>query len=365
MKRRFIKFLTMLCLMSAAFFAGGCAGQKESEAMRFVKHMGNGINLGNSLDSTGLREYEENADDLAYETFWGNPPITGEQLHAIKEAGFGTVRIPVTWEDHMDESGKVSSVWLDRVDEVVRMGLTEDLYVILDTHHEDWLDLDVSKKEAAEEKFALLWEQISLQFADCGEKLLFEGINEPRKRDSAHEWDMGTEESREMLKELNRIFVDTVRHAGGNNEKRYLLLDPYASNPIAGGFEDFEIPEDSRIIVSMHAYFPYDFCQSMETGADMSWDRGKKEDTKEMEAAFANAGKLFLEKGIPVILTEFGCVDKANDPDRQEWIGYVMELSEKYKIPCVWWDEGKNYKIFDRSTLQWNQDLLKKFSLFD
>ncbi|MCM1257212.1 MAG: glycoside hydrolase family 5 protein [Roseburia sp.] len=365
MKRKLFCLLAVFCLGAVIFLMPGCAAQKESEAMKFVAQMGNGINLGNSLDSTGLREYEKDADDLAYETFWGNPVLTREQFHAVKDAGFGTVRIPVTWEDHMDKRGTVSSQWMDRVDEVVRMALEEDLYVILDTHHEDWLDLDAGNRETAEEKFALLWEQIALNFADCGEKLLFEGLNEPRKRDSAHEWDLGTEESREMLNELNQIFVDTVRRTGENNETRYLLLDSYASNPISGGFDDFEIPKDSRIIVSIHAYFPYDFCQNMGEGAAASFDRENKRDTEELEAAFANASQKFVEKEIPVILTEFGCVDKSNDPSRREWLLSVMEFSGKYQIPCLWWDDGKDYKLLDRNSLQWNEELLKTFSLFD
>ncbi|MDE6904279.1 MAG: glycoside hydrolase family 5 protein [Lachnospiraceae bacterium] len=359
MKRKLAFFMTVSFLLCTIFPVCGCAGKKESEAMLFVKEMGNGINMGNSLDSTGLREYNPLVQDLDFETFWGNPPLAKEQFHAVKTAGFSTVRIPVTWQDHMDENGKVSPVWMERVDEVVRMALEEDLYVILDTHHEDWLDLEVNQKEKTEEKFAFLWEQIAQQFADCGEKLLFEGINEPRKRDSEGEWKKGTKESREMLNGLNQIFVDTVRHSGGNNSSRYLLLDSYASNPIGGGFEDFVLPEDPRLIVSVHAYYPYDFCQNMSDQASLSWDRGSRSDTKEMKQSFVNAKRKFLDRGIPVILTEFGCVDKSNKPERVEWTKYVMELSEKYGIPCLWWDEGKYYKILDRTSLTWEEEILK------
>ncbi len=359
MKRKLAFFMVVSFLLCTIFSVSGCAGKKESEAMLFVRKMGMGINMGNSLDSTGLLEYNPLADDLDFETFWGNPPLTREQFHEVKLAGFGTVRIPVTWQDHMDEEGKVSPVWMGRVDEVVRMALGEDLYVILDTHHEDWLDLDGASQKITEEKFAFLWEQIALQFKDCGEKLLFEGLNEPRKRDSEGEWQKGTKESREMLNALNKIFVDTVRHSGESNESRYLLLAPYASNPISGGFEDFELPQDSRLIVSLHAYYPYDFCQNMEDGASVSWDRGSQGNTKEMKKSFVNAKRKFVDKGIPVIMTEFGCVDKSNEAARQEWTKYVMELSEKYEIPCIWWDEGKNYKILDRTLLTWEEDILK------
>jgi len=346
-------------LMVFCLFISGCSKKKESEAMKFAEKMGNGINLGNSLDATGLKEYRKEAGDLEYETFWGNPVITREQIRAVKEAGFSTLRIPVSWEDHMDEAGRVSDVWMKRVDEVVHMALEEGLYVILNTHHEEWLDLQTNQKDSTKEKFAILWQQIAEQFADCGEYLLFEACNEPRLRNSEHEWDEGTKEAREMLNELNQVFVDTVRGMGGNNATRYLVLEPYASNPQKKALEDLKIPEDSHILVSIHAYFPYNFCQNKEEGASVSWNRENKEDTREMDLAFSNAGRLCLDKQIPVILTEFGCVDKENPVYRQEWTAYVMELSEKYGIPCVWWDDGQDYKLLDRSTLVWDEDMLK------
>lgn len=359
MKKKPAFVLAMPLFLAAVFFVWGCAGKKESEAMLFVKEMGNGINMGNSLDSTGLREYDSLAGDLDFETFWGNPPLSKEQFHAIKLAGLKTVRIPVTWQDHMDENGTIAPVFLERVDAVVRMALEEDLYVIIDTHHEDWLDLDGANRKMTEEKFAFLWEQIALQFKDCGEKLLFQGLNEPRKRNSEGEWQKGTKESREMLNGLNQVFVDTVRHSGEHNAARYLLLDSYASNPIGGGFEDFVLPEDSRLIVSIHAYYPYDFCQNVEDIASSFWDKDSKRDTEEMKKAFSNAKKNFLDKGVPVILTEFGCVDKSNESARLEWMKYVTGLSKEYGIPCLWWDEGKDYKILDRSGLTWEEGLLK------
>lgn len=113
----------------------------------FVKQMGNGMNLGNTLDSTNLRDYDSDASDLEYETFWKNPKITREQLTTIHDAGFKTVRIPVTFEDHLDENFIISDIWMDRVEEVIKMALEEDLYVIMDLHGDTWLDLQVTQKE--------------------------------------------------------------------------------------------------------------------------------------------------------------------------------------------------------------------------
>ena len=175
----------------------------ETPQIKFVKNMGAGINIGNSLESYGLREYHPEAADLEFETSWGNPEITEEIFVMIKEAGFSTVRIPVTWQDHMDESGLVSEEWMDRVQDVVDMALKQELYVILNTHHEEWMNLEIDRADEITERSAGLWAQIAERFAEYDERLIFEGMNEPRLLDSEYEWTEGTEELRDMVNWLN------------------------------------------------------------------------------------------------------------------------------------------------------------------
>ncbi|MDE7247305.1 MAG: glycoside hydrolase family 5 protein, partial [Lachnospiraceae bacterium] len=150
----------------------------RTRAVRFVKNMGQGLNLGNTLDATGLREYEPDADDLEYETSWGNPRIDAETFKAIKEAGFKTVRIPVTWEDHLDAEYRIAEPWLHRIQEVVDMAMGEDLYVILDLHHDAWLDLHLERESEIRDELLTVWGQIAERFQNYDEKLLFEAMNE-------------------------------------------------------------------------------------------------------------------------------------------------------------------------------------------
>lgn len=323
---------------------------KQDENLRFVEKMGNGINLGNALDSTNLRQYRPDAGDLEYEEFWGNPAITQQQLAAVKEAGFGTVRIPVTWEDHMDENGMISQVWLDRVQQVVDMALAEDLYVIIDTHHESWLDLRLEQEAEITARLQTLWTQIAERFADYDEKLLFEGMNEPRLRGSEHEWDAGTPEMRGMVNRLNVAFVQTVRNSGGNNQERYLLICPYATNSVTEALEALEVPE-GHIIVSVHAYLPYGFCQ--DTGGTAQWSQGNPQDTAEIEAAFADMNRLFVENQIPVLLTEFGCIDKNNLDQRMEWTRFMVQTASDNGVQCIWWDNGSEFRLLDRTQGEW------------
>lgn len=334
----------LLCgiLVLGLFLAG------RTQAARFVKQMGPGINLGNTLDATGLRDYRPDADDLEYETFWGNPRADAETFQAMKEAGFGTVRIPVTWEDHLDESYRISDVWMNRVQEVVDMALAEDLYVILDLHHEEWLNLDVERKEDISKEFVTVWQQIAQRFSSYDERLLFESMNEPRLRDSEYEWTSGTEELRTMVNELNQAFVDTVRSTGGDNRKRYLLICPYATNNETQAMEGLLVPRDNRVIVSVHMYTPYSFCQQED--GDIMWDT--QENRQRIQTAFEEMNALFVQRNIPVILTEFGCVDKGNIQARVAWTNYYKTQADRFGIMCIWWDCG-GYGLLDRENKTW------------
>lgn len=348
-KNRVFWMVLLLAAVSCVLFSGKVRQFWGRMSTRyFVSHMGAGINLGNTLDVTGLREYRSDADDLEYEEYWGNPRLNRETFKAIAEAGFDTVRIPVTWEDHMDEEGLISARWMDRVKEVVDMALSEDLYVIINTHHEKWLDLQPEKEEEILEEFAIVWSQIAEQFQDYDERLLFESMNEPRLRDSEYEWTSGTPRMREMVDHLNGLFVKTIREAGGKNVKRYLLICPYASTSEEEGMQGLTIPDDTRIIVSVHMYKPYSFCQRED--GDRQWDT--PENRERIAAAFSNMNKIFVKKGIPVILTEFGCVDKGNLEERLMWTWYYMEQAGKYDINCIWWDCGE-YRLLDRKNRTW------------
>lgn len=339
----FIGLGLVLGLTGAVFMFTG-----RTRAIRFAGRMGPGINLGNTLDSTGLREYRPDADDLEYETYWGNPQADAETFLAMKEAGFGTVRIPVTWEDHLDESYHISDVWMNRVQEVADMALAADLYVILDLHHEEWLDLQTERAAEIEAEFVTVWEQIAERFREYDEKLLFESMNEPRLRDSEVEWTSGTEEMRALVNDLNAAFVETVRASGGGNRTRYLLICPYGSNHGTEAMEGLAVPDDGRLMVSIHMYTPYSFCQKED--GDAVWDTA--ETREKVARAFSEMNRFFVERRIPVILTEFGCVDKGNTQERLAWTEYYVGEARRYGISCIWWDCGA-YALLDRESKTW------------
>lgn len=321
---------------------------KKQEQLRFAARLGSGFNLGNALDTTGVWKINPDVLEDEYETFWGNPIVDETQFAAIRKAGFTSVRIPITWEEHMDEQGIIADTWLERVKDVVDLALAQKLYVIIDTHHEEWLDLDLSHENEIQARYQTVWTQIAEKFLDYDEHLLFEGMNEPRLRGSEHEWDAGTLKLRAMVNRLNQTFVEAVRKTGGKNKTRYLLISAYATNVESDALADLEVP-GGNIIVSAHMYWPYLFCQNEEGTSE--WDAGNAEDTQQIKKAFNELHTRFIDNGIPVALTEFGCKDKGNDDVRAAWVAYYKEQAGD--IPCFWWDNGSDYQLLDRENGKW------------
>lgn len=326
---------------------------RNKENIRFVQNMGVGINFGNSLDSTRVKAYKPDANVRYYEEAWNNPSISKELFTMVKDAGFGTVRIPVSWDEHIDEEGTIDPLWMARVEEVVLQGLEEDLYIILDLHHESWLIPTIEEEKQTTKMLIKIWSQIAERFQNIGEKLLFEGMNEPRLEDSDDEWNGGTPQMRGVVNRLNQAFVDTVRNSGSENENesRYLIVTPYGTDYHDVAVNDLVVPKDDRIIVAIHSYSPYGFSLD-EEGTD-EWNASDSEDTKDILAWINNCYHKFIKKGIPVILTEFACIDKDNLKDRMSWTEFYVKELQAHHINYIWWDSGNGAPLMDRDNYEW------------
>lgn len=305
-----------------------------------------GWNLGNSLDS-----WIKGKTGLATETSWHNPVVTKKLIDTVKAAGFNTVRVPVTWYNHMDENNVIDPEWLARVEEVVNYVLDNDMYCILNVHHDTgtdgWLKAsrtDVNKKK---EKFETIWIQVADYFGDYGDRLLFEGFNEILNEEN--EWVRPDAEAVKVTNELNQIFVDTVRSSEKEkNKTRVLVVNTYCAGGNKEVTENFVVPTDTvshKLIVGAHIYQPYYF--TTENSPDTTtW----KDNKSGLDTYLKNMYTTFANKGIPVIISEFGAVDKNNKTERQTWLKYYVDLCERYGIKCIWWDNGGVYKLFDRTT---------------
>jgi endoglucanase len=325
----------------------------ESEglsAMDIVKNMRIGWNIGNTLDST--RDNITRVDaPYKFETAWGNPKVTQELIDTILDNGFNVIRIPVSWKNHIAPAPDytITDTWMERVKEVVDYAYNKGAYVIVNTHHEDWNYPYYDNLEPASEEMRAVWSQIAETFKDYDEHLIFEGQNEPRKVGTNVEWTGGDQEGWDVVNELNQVFVDTVRSSGGQNSSRLLMICGYGANSTVG-IKHIDIPEnDNRIIISVHAYEPYDF--ALNTEGRSEWNN----DTLAIDTLMSNLKSLYIDKGIPVIIGEFGAMNKDNEDERVEWATYYVTKAKEIGVPCIWWDNGcfttngENFGLFDRS----------------
>lgn len=325
---------------------------RDISAMTLTSELGLGWNLGNTLDATGT--------GLASETSWGNPTTTQEMIDKIKEGGFNFVRIPTTWGKHMDENDVVSEEWMNRVQEVVDYAYNSGMYVILNAHHEDWYDPYYDNAEAAEAKLRKLWTQIAEHFENYSERLIFEGMNEPRKRNTPLEWNGGDQEGWDVVNQLNKAFVETIRSAGGNNPQRILMICGYAASSDPKVWDAIELPEnDDKIIVSIHAYLPYNFALADSKTGQPRFDVTRPASTQAIDDLANNIYDKFISKGVAVIIGEMGARNRDNTEARTAWAEYYTEKCYEKGIPCTWWDNGaftgsgENFGLLNRRECEW------------
>ena len=341
-------------------------------AIEFVHNMGIGVNIGNTLDAIG------NANWIAGETGWGNPRITREYIRALKNYGYTTIRLPVTWAEYIGPGPDfiIEESRMSRVEEVVKWILNEGLYVILNLHHDggesdrSWILNAGNNPDGVAKQLGAVWEQIARRFSGVSQdKLIFEAMNEIGFDRLWNRW--GGDVSRKgeafnILNMLNQTFVDTVRATPGNDD-RFLLVSGYWTDINLSCDPLFKMPQDtkeSRLILSVHYYDPSTF--TIADNRDNSWgfrdDWGTDADYAELTTQFNKLKTNFLEKGVPVIVGEYGVtVRNKVEEDRIRWMTAVTQTSLNYGICPVLWETGGDirrnppYSMSDALTTVWNQ----------
>ena len=329
-------------------------------AMTFVKNMGIGINIGNTLDAIGTHDWHSG------ENGWGNPNISRDFIRALKNHGYKTIRLPVTWAEYIGPAPdyKIGTCVFDdcntcpnrmnRVEEVVKWIIAEDMYCILNLHHDgghsdkSWILDAGDNPEKIADMFAKIWKQIAARFAGISQdKLIFESMNEVGFNTL---YSRSKKRAYDTMNTLNQIFTDTVRQTPGN-EDRFLLIAGYYTDIDRTIDAAFKMPADTisnRLILSVHFYNPADFTiAESNTGWGFRNNWGAAADYQEILTQFNKLRRAYLNKGIPVILGEYGVtlLNKIED-DRIKWMAAVTQTCLNYGVCPVLWDTG--WKIDDK-----------------
>ncbi len=322
-------------------------------SLEVVRLMGNGINLGNTLEAYGRKTLGLTAAPTDYETCWGQPVTTREMIEGMKVAGFDTLRVPVAWTNTMDfenDDFTIAPAYLDRVEEVVRWALEADMYVIVNDHWDGgWLGMFGSateeKRQRAMNLYTSLWTQVGERFAKYGDHLIFEAANEEfgnRLNDTDYAKDSGTLSENACYKkvaELNQVFVDLIRAQGGNNAKRFLLIPGYNTDVTKTVDSRYQLPTDSaenRLLLSVHYYDPSGYCLQ---GSLNSW--GTQKDYAQMNGMLAKLTQ-FTRQGVGVVIGEYGVVAAAKDggmrADTVKYTRNFLNNCDFYGFCPVLWD---------------------------
>lgn len=330
------------------------------KAQEIAKKMHVGWNLGNTLEAI----CDENA--------WGGGKTSQKLIDSVKAAGFNTVRIPVSWFYHSDTiSNKINKKWIARVKEVVDYCIKDDLYVIINMHWDKgWLEnrINAANQEEVNKRQYIYWTQIAKYFKNYDEHLLFAGANEPNAADAAQ---------LDILMSYYQTFVDAVRATGGNNASRTIIVQGPETNIEKTLDLMNSLPKDKikdHMMVEVHYYTPFQFCL-MEKEA--SWgkpfyywgkDNHSKTDVEHnstwgeeamVDKLFGDLKTKYVDKGIPVILGEFGAYKrKLSAPSDQVLNEKSVEFFDKYVVKSAlengiipyYWDTPNN--LFNRDSGQ-------------
>jgi len=342
----------------------------ENDALALVRDMKCGWNLGNTFDAINGNGHDTTTQ-LEYWWLGGPGKITTKALlEALKEAGFNSIRIPVSWHNHVDNDFNIDAAWMDRVREVASWAMDLGMYAIVNIHHDNdaaFFYPDRAHAERTDAYLTAIWTQMAENFKDFGDHLILESMNEPRLVGTSFEWNWNENdptciEAAERINELNQMFVNIIRASGGNNADRYLSIPAYAASPWNTVKDAFRLPEDTadnRIIVAAHAYTPYDFAlntNSTDKTFDLDADNSKK---AEISGFLNGLYERFVVNGVPVIMDEFGAINKSNLQDRVNFTAYYVASASTRGITCFWWDNGaftgngELFGLIDRGTQEW------------
>ena len=355
-----IAALMTMCVTQVA----SAAEMNGNTATELVSFIGTGWNLGNTLDAIG------GGNSLSSETSWGNPKTTKAMIDAVKAQGFSAVRVPVSWGNHTTgDNFTIDSKWRARVKEVVDYCIDNDMYVILNIHHDTSTQYYYPSSEYKERsvKFVTsIWTQVAKYFKDYDQKLIFETLNEPRLAGTGDEWwfdvnnpNNAVRDSISAINALNQTAVDAIRAAGGKNTDRCIMVPGYGASIDGCTTSTFKLPDDStpnRLIVSVHAYTPYNFALNANGTAEFTNDL-----KNEVDYLYSTIKSHFIDKGVPAIIGETSASNKNNAAERVKWAQYYMGKSAEYGVPCMLWDnnafngsdKGECHGHLNRSTLGW------------
>ena len=324
----------------------------QKSAIEIVNEMGFGYNLANSFDCYN-NSIEINTPNEQI-TLLGNPIPTQKMINNIKKNGFKTIRFPVTWANFIDNLGNVNLQWMIRVKEVVKWIISKNIYCILNIYHDsdsgNWIYGELNGKD----KYFNLWKQIAEEFKDFDEYLLFESMNKPNFIDNY--WNF----QHDIYYNFTQGFIDILRKSGGFNSQRLLIISGYQYlEPLPFPLND----PANKLAVSFNYYEPLWFTSD---DSLYYYEWGSESEYKTLFSDFEKLKEYYIDKGIPIILSEIGVKTQQNKNmlSIREYLYTLFSLSldSNGLISCLWDTSNQKFgdmNYYDRETDNWYDDKIR------
>lgn len=317
----------------------------DNPAMDTVAAMQPSWNLGNTLDA------------FPDETSWGNPVPTKQLFDTLKAQGFRSVRIPVTWSSHQSATAPyaIDATWMAHVKQVVDWAIADGLYVDLNVHHDSWQWIEnlPTDHDNVLARFDATWTQIATALKDEPHKLLFEDVNEPQFKDASGAA-VSDAQAIQCLDELDTAFFNIVRHSGGRNGGRLLMLFPTANTQAGFDAQAAEIASlhDPNMVATVHNYGFWPFTVNI-----AGFDTFNAQVQQDMLDLYSEIYNTFVAKGVPVYMGEwatfkypsydpFNAIEPGEGDKFYEMFEYEARI---HHVTTALWDTGL---FVDRSTYQ-------------
>lgn len=352
------KFIAILLVILSALTLVSCKTKlsddekaiKNMTSLEVAEAMGNGTNLGNTMEAFARGEFGVDGEVSNYETSWEMPETTKAIIDGIYEAGFDTIRIPVAWTNminYEEDDFTINKKLLNRVAEIITWALNNDMYVIINDHWDGgWWGMFGSAEEELQTRawnlYEEMWKQIGNHFKDYSYRLIFESANEElghRLNDEIDgvEGKLTVEEQYVLTNEINQKFVDVIRSTGGNNEDRFLLIAGFNTDINATIDSRFEMPEDkveNKLLISVHYYdpSPYTIFESVP-----NW--GTAQNHIEQNQTLAKMEK-YTKEGYGVVIGEYGVLRKEDGTYKDDmqiyFENFLANIDVLGYVPMLW-----------------------------
>ena len=317
-------------------------GYVEESAHTAVKNMKTGWNLGNTLDTHSYKALWDKSKNQWYDNFsnqndmgwmlkynvsleeweaqWKEPKTTNAMIKLVKDLGFDAVRMPVTWAEHLDKNNNIDSKWMARVKETADYIIANDMYCIVNIHHDGgadgWIKACDTSWNQYQNRFEKIWTQIAEAFKDYDERVIFESMNEVLNEKSAWApYGNDLTVANTYINKWNKSFVSAVRATGGNNATRNLIVMTYAGASGSQFFnQGFELPDNTdkeHLIIEVHTYSPQAFTWQKEDwiqNPTAYWSDSVH--GKVLDSEIGILSQMAEKYGVPIIIGEYAAFPK-------------------------------------------------------